>query len=127
MSEMIKHQSFVKSVLRLQQVLRENKTDIVRDSSIKRYEICYELAWKSIQECLKNQGLEICNSPKHCFKQAFKLGLIDDEEKFADMVHNRNLTTHIYDEALADKIYKQLHGYAQLLDELGKNIGHYQE
>ncbi|SMN12647.1 Nucleotidyltransferase [Bathymodiolus heckerae thiotrophic gill symbiont] len=101
----------------------ENKTDIVWDSAIKRYEICYELSWKSIQEQLKNEGLEVCNSPKNCFKQAFKLGLIEEEEMFADMVQNRNLTTHTYNEDLADKIYAQLEGYLQILTNLAKNIG----
>ncbi|CAC9444464.1 hypothetical protein [uncultured Gammaproteobacteria bacterium] len=119
----IRYKNFRQSTSKLQEVLLENKTDIVWDSAIKRYEICYELSWKSIQEQLKNEGLEVCNSPKNCFKQAFKLGLIEEEEMFADMVQNRNLTTHTYNEDLADKIYAQLEGYLQILTNLAKNIG----
>ncbi|MBA5249101.1 MAG: DUF86 domain-containing protein [Gammaproteobacteria bacterium] len=119
----VRHANFIQSITRLQEVLLENKTDIVRDSAIKRYEICYELSWKSIQEQLKNEGLEVCNSPKSCFKQAFKLGLIENEEKFADMVQSRNLTTHTYNEDLANKIYTQLEGYLQILTNLAQNIG----
>jgi nucleotidyltransferase substrate binding protein (TIGR01987 family) len=118
----IKINNFIKALENFKEVLLENKTNIVRDSAIKRYEICYELGWKSVQELLKNEGLEVCNSPKNCFKSAFALGLIDDEEVFADMVQNRNLTTHTYDEDLADKIYQKFDAYYLALNALAKNI-----
>jgi len=114
--------SFRKAVNNLKFILVEVKTPIVRDAGIKRYELCYELAWKSIQEALRSEGLEICKSPKSCFKQAFKQGWIEDEEGFADMVQSRNLTSHTYNEDLADKIYGNLERYLNLfkglLDEL---------
>lgn len=115
----IKQQNLTKAVAKLEAALAADKTDIVRDSCIKRYEICYELAWKAVQEYLKNQGMEVCNTPKSCFKQAFRLGLIANEPLFSEMVKNRNLTSHTYDEDLADKIYSELHGYTQ---ELAKFI-----
>jgi nucleotidyltransferase substrate binding protein (TIGR01987 family) len=118
----IKINNFVKAVANFKEVLLENKTNIIRDSAIKRYEICYELCWKSVQELLKNEGLEICNSPKSCFKSAFNLGLIENEEVFADMVQNRNLTTHTYDEDLADKIYQKFDGYYLVLNDLATSI-----
>ncbi len=118
----IKQDYFLQSLVKLQAVLLLEKTDVVRDSGIKRYEICYELAWKAVQELLKNQGLEVCNSPKNCFKQAFKLGLIEQEEIFANMVEGRNLTTHTYNEALADKIYLELNNYWQTLHQLAESI-----
>jgi len=39
--------SFIKSVKNLKSILTETETQIVRDAAKKRYEICYELAWKS--------------------------------------------------------------------------------
>ena len=110
--------SFKKSVNNLKSIFIEVKTPIVRDAAIKRYELCYELAWKSIQEALRSEGLEICKSPKNCFKQAFKQDWIEDEEGFADMVQNRNLTTHTYDENLADEIYDSLSKYLVLFEIL---------
>jgi len=114
--------SFTKSINNLQLVLTEIKTPIVRDAAIKRYEICYELAWKSIQEALRNEGLEICKSPKNCFKQAFKQGWIEDEEICADMIQNRNLTTHTYNEDLAEEIYNNLEKYVALFESLLSKI-----
>jgi nucleotidyltransferase substrate binding protein (TIGR01987 family) len=118
----IKVNHFVKSVDRFKEVLLENKTDIIRDSAIKRYETCYELAWRSVQELLKNEGLGICNLPKNCFKSAFNLGLIENEIIFSNMVQNRNLTTHTYDEVLANKIYQQFNDYYEVLSTLAQRI-----
>jgi nucleotidyltransferase substrate binding protein (TIGR01987 family) len=85
---------FIKAMENLKSILKEEKTPTVRDAAIKRYELCYELAWKSIQEALKTQGLEVCKSPKACFKQAFEQGWITDEETFSEIVQKRNLTTY---------------------------------
>ncbi len=122
MNSNIKLNYFKQAIDNLNAVMLEKKTDIVRDSAIKRYEICYELAWKSVQERLKIEGLEICRSPNSCFKEAFKQGWIKNEEDFADMVKNRNLTTHTYDQKLAESIYQKLNDYLRLLEHLAKKM-----
>jgi nucleotidyltransferase substrate binding protein (TIGR01987 family) len=118
----IKLNHFKQAIENLEEVLKENKTDIVRDSAIKRYEICYELAWKTVQEKLKNQGLEVCRSPKECFKQAFYQEWIDNELLFSDMIKNRNLTTHTYDSELAENVYLDIKNYLPLFKELLQKI-----
>ena len=118
----IKLRYFEQAILNLEEVMAEKKTNIVRDSAIKRYEICYELAWKSIQEFLKNEGLEICKSPKQCFKEIFQQGLIKDEEGFVEMIENRNLTTHTYDETLAETVYQKINNYLLLFKTLYEQI-----
>lgn len=118
MSKKIKLNYFRQAVDNLNEVMLEDKTDIVRDSAIKRYGICYELAWKSIQELLKSEGLEVCKSPRRCFKEAFQQGWIEDEKGFADMVENRNLTTHTYDKELAEAVYQKINDYLALFESL---------
>ena len=118
MNHQSKLASFIKSVKNLKSILTETETQIVRDAAIKRYEICYELAWKSVQEALRAEGLEICKSPKSCFKEAFKQSWIADEEAWAEMIQNRNLTTHTYDEDLAEEIYDSLGKYLSLFEYL---------
>lgn len=122
MNRDIKLNHFKNAIANLEEVMAENKTSIVRDSAIKRYEICYELAWKSVQEFLKNEGLEICKSPKQCFKEGFQQGLIIDEEGFVDMIENRNLTTHTYDEELAEMVYQKITKYLLLFKELFREL-----
>ena len=118
MNTSYKLHSFEKSLKNLNDVIVMPKSNITRDAAIKRYELCYELAWKSVQEALKNEGLEVCKSPKSCFKEAFKQGWIVDEKGFSDMLEGRNMTTHTYDETLADAVYNHLATYLSLLDNL---------
>ena len=114
--------SFKRTIINLEEALEVEKTSIVRDSAIKRYELCYELAWKSIQELLKMEGLVVCKTPRKCFKEAFKLGWIQNEIGFLEMAENRNLTTHVYHEELAEAIYIKLKLYLELFKNLASNL-----
>lgn len=53
MSDQYKRADFQKAVENLKIVIAERESAIVRDAAIKRYELSYELAWKSIQETLR--------------------------------------------------------------------------
>jgi len=66
-------------VARLEEALRLEKSPIVRDSAIKRFELSFDLAWKCIQTHARKEGLD-CHSPRSCIKTAFKLGLIKYED-----------------------------------------------
>lgn len=115
--------SFGKSFQRLKEVLRKKKTIINRDAAIKRFEFTSELAWKLIQKFLKNQEI-ICRSPKECMEEAFKFGLIKDDPKWLEMIQDRNLTAHTYDEKTAEEIYHRLPRYLNLFDSLKEKIKH---
>ncbi len=110
-------EDFEKSIQRLEEVLSVGKTDIIRDSAIKRFELCFDLAWKSIKITAKKQGAE-CYSPRACFKTAFQLKLIDYDEQWLKMIDDRNLTAHLYKEEYANKIYSQLPNYLKLFKKL---------
>lgn len=115
---------FEKIIQRLKEVLSLEKTDVNRDSAIKRFELCFDLAWKSIKEYAKKQGVE-CNSPRACFKIAFQLQLVNYDEHWLEMIEDRNLSTHLYKEEYADQIYSKLPDYLgmfrELLDKLVKS------
>lgn len=106
-----------KAIKRLEEVLKEEKTPITRDSAIKRFELCFDLAWKAIKNFAKEQGVE-CYSPRSCFETGFQLKLIDEHEPWIDMLADRNLTVHLYDEAQADEIYEKLNLHKKALKEL---------
>ncbi len=110
-------EDFERSIQKIQEVLKLEKTDIIRDSAIKRFEICFDLAWKSIKLHAKTKGIE-CYSPRDCFKTAFQLKLIDHNEKWLDMIKDRNLTAHLYEEQYADQVYSRLSDYLGLFQEL---------
>jgi len=112
---------FEKAVKRLEEVLKLKKTKVVRDSAIKRFELCFDLAWKSIKNYSKFHGLE-CYSPRECFKTAFQLKLIEHDERWLKMIDDRNLTTHLYKESQAEKVYKRLAKYLEMFKNLFEKL-----
>ena len=112
---------FQKTIERLGEVLKIEETEITRDSAIKRFELCFDLAWKSVKNFARENGME-CYSPKECFKVAFQLKLIEHDEKWLEMVKDRNLTAHLYKEEQAEKIYQKLPEYLKMFKNLREKI-----
>lgn len=108
---------FEKSIKNLEEALNSEKTDINRDASIKRFELCFDLSWKIIKNYAKKEGVE-CNSPRSCIKTAFQLKLIDYDEKWIKMIEDRNLTVHIYKEQYANEVYFRFPDYLNLFKKL---------
>lgn len=108
---------FEKAVQRLEEVLEVKKTTISRDSAIKRFELCFDLAWKTVKSAAADQGL-MCASPRASFNVAFKLGWIEHDSDWIDMIADRNTSVHLYEERFAERIYKKLPGYLKLFKEL---------
>lgn len=113
--------SFGKSLQRLEEVLKREKTVESRDSAIKRFEFTVELAWKSIQKFLREEEI-ICRSPKECLREAFKFGLVRDDPQWINMFEDRNLTAHTYDEEVAADVYSRLPEYLGILENLKEKL-----
>ncbi|PYV13313.1 MAG: hypothetical protein DMG21_21295 [Acidobacteria bacterium] len=113
--------SFTESIERFSEILRESKTVANRDSAIKRFELTFELAWKSAQAWVGDQGV-VCRSPRDCFAQMFRLGLIADDPLWLRMIADRNLSVHTYNEKLAEEIYARLKDYLRLFTALNGSL-----
>ena len=72
------------------------------------------------------EGLEV-GSPKACVRAARQTGLLTEEgaELALQMVDDRNLTVHTYDEALAEAIFARLPGHVLTLGAWLAAIGHW--
>ncbi len=83
--------------------------DFLVEITTKRFEYTYESLWKTLKEFLKIQGVE-CNSPRSCFKEALKEGIIEEkfERLFYDLIVIRNILVHIYEESQAKAICKRI-------------------
>lgn len=102
--------SFGDAIDRLEEALSLTTNSVVRDSGIKRFELCFELSWRVIQGFLRDRGLD-CRSPRDCFREAFSYGLLDEEEVWVQMLQDRNLSVHTYNEELANQLYPRLPRY----------------
>ncbi|WP_094227446.1 HI0074 family nucleotidyltransferase substrate-binding subunit [Methanolobus psychrotolerans] len=108
----------------LQEIMDEPYSVIIRDAAIQRFEYTFEAIWKLIKEYLLEREGIVCNSPKSCFREAFKMHLINEDESMQAlyMTDDRNMTTHTYHEDVAEEIYKELAGYYGLMNKIYTNI-----
>ncbi len=72
--------------------------------TIQRFEFTYELAWKTLKLYLETKDIDVRNA-KDTLKAAFEQGLIQNADDWSELHQKRNLTSHTYDEALAQEIY----------------------
>ena len=122
-----KVQNLVKAVNRLEEALIElrlSDSSVVQDGVIQRFEFTTELAWKAAREYLIDQGFVDLNSPKAVMKEAFSSGLIADAENWVEILSDRNLTSHIYQEELAVEISNRIRDtHFSQLQALAEKLG----
>lgn len=102
----------------LRDVLAEPKTAITRDAAIQRFEYSFETTWKAAQRHLRDaEGLDP-GSPASVIRATHAVGLLDEAAARLglEMVRDRNLTVHTYNERLADEIYARLRAYMEMME-----------
>ncbi|MBU1246947.1 nucleotidyltransferase substrate binding protein [Patescibacteria group bacterium] len=106
---------------RLKQATKTKPTQMNKDATIQRFEFTFELAWKTMQEYIRDQGFD-CKSPKNCIREGARLDLIDNPEKWFEFLNNRNLIAHTYNEKIANMVYRKAIKFSQNLDKFLQNI-----
>ncbi len=94
-------------------------TEINRDAAIQRFEFTFELAWKTIQEYIRDQGLD-CKSPKSCLRTAAEIDLVENIEIWFEYLKARNLIAHTYNEKLSKEVYNNAVKFSAEVDNLLK-------
>lgn len=103
-----KYEDYKNALKRLMEALNfKEVNDIIIDGIIQRFEFTFELSWKLMKEFLEHEGIE-ANSPRSTIREAFKIGLIDNGDKWISMLTDRNKTSHIYDEEESRAIYDNI-------------------
>lgn len=80
------------------------------------------MAWKTTKAFLEDYHSTKCVSPQSCFREAFRVGLIDYDDQWLQLAIARNLTVHVYKEELAEKVYAQLPKALEKFRELVRRI-----
>lgn len=81
--------------------------ELEKDGVIQRFEFTFELLWKTIKIFLREKGINV-NTPKDNLKEAFRIGWIESETVFLDMLEDRNKTSHIYDKETSEEIFGRI-------------------
>lgn len=115
---------FQSAITRLEEALKSpvDKNQIYLDASIQRFEFCYELCWKTLKRFLKVEGID-ARTPREVFKESFKLGLLSEgDDLWSQMIKDRSITSHTYQEELAKEIYGRLSSYLKCYQNLAQEL-----
>ena len=100
--------NYQKALDKLREVVEGSDTtelsDLEKEGMIQRFEYSYELAWKTLQDYLRNAGYPDIAGPKDVISQAYKDGIITDGESWKKMKLSRELTSHTYNSETAEEI-----------------------
>ena len=71
---------------------------------IQSFEFTHELGWKVLKDYLEDRGVSGLIGSKDATRSAFQNGLIEDGQAWMDMIKARNLTSHTYNQDVAESI-----------------------
>lgn len=113
-------ENFRKSLGFLENAINIEEPDLTQKAGlIQFFEITFELSWNLMKDYLEEKGFADLRSPRDSIKTAFETELIKDGHTWLIALKNRNLTSHTYDEQLADIIVSEIKGsYYPLLKDL---------
>jgi len=103
-----------KAILTLDEVIKfsvEQKNTIpntiVIDSTITRFKYVFECFWKFLKRYLEMNGELVDNIkiPKQILIKAYEYKLIDNEVIWLNMLKDRNILSHVYNEEEAFRVY----------------------
>lgn len=76
-----------------------------RDGAIQRFEFTFEIAWKTLAKVIQSDKPLDDNSVKGVLREAGRLHLIDNVEKWFEFQMARNRTSHTYDQKIAEEVF----------------------
>lgn len=116
--------NFKKAFAQLEKfIAEEDLNELEVQGLIKAFEYTYELSWKTLQDLLKDKGYMDIIGPKPVIEQSFQDGYIRKGEAWMRMHNSRNLTSHTYNQDIADKIVELIiDEYFDLFKELKETL-----
>jgi nucleotidyltransferase substrate binding protein (TIGR01987 family) len=78
--------------------------ELEKQGMIQAFEYTYELAWNMMKDYFEDQGETTIFGSRDAFRLAFKRGLIENGEAWMAMITSRTLTSHTYNEEIAEEI-----------------------
>lgn len=98
---------------------------LLRDGAIQRFEFGFELAWKTLRRYLKVHGLERVDglTNRELFRLGVAHGLLESAEPWIVFLRHRNLTSHLYDDAIADRVFASAAPFLLALQRMLRAMG----
>jgi nucleotidyltransferase substrate binding protein (TIGR01987 family) len=103
-----------------------NLTDLEKQGMIQGFEFTFELSWNVMKDFLEEHGVTGIIGSKDAVRYAFNKNLIEEGQIWMNMIKDRNLAAHSYDEKTAEdlavsitgKYYNQLAAFAEKMNSM---------
>ena len=102
----------------------ENLSQLEKEGTIQRFEICMELAWKCMRNYLQHEGIVLKQiTPRAVLREALAAKLIQRGDLWMEALDARNRMSHTYsikafERVLVDLRKKYIHCFNELHDTL---------
>ena len=100
--------SYQKALLQLQEAVELNSqralSSLEKQGVIQAFEFTHELAWNMLKDFLRDQGNQTIKGSKDATREAFKVELIGDGERWMAMIQSRNISSQTYEERTAERL-----------------------
>ena len=97
--------NFAKALGQLEKFIEKGElNELETQGLIQAFEYTYELAWSTIKDYFEDQAETGIHGSRDAFRLAFMRGLIENGEAWMNMIRSRTLTTHTYNEELANAV-----------------------
>ncbi|MDZ7891003.1 MAG: nucleotidyltransferase substrate binding protein [Rhodoferax sp.] len=85
-------------------------SDLEQQGLLQGFEFTHELAWNVLKDYLEMEGIQGLVGSRSTVHEAFDRGLVADGEPWMDMIEKRNLSSHIYNPAVANTLSEAIVG-----------------
>jgi len=99
-----------------------NLYEIIRDSTIQRFEFCCDTMWKLLKMLLRQKHNITVDpaTPRRIFRTCYDHGMLEKDElsTFNSMIRDRNTTSHTYNEEIAEQISNRIPQYYETMKKI---------
>jgi len=100
-----RYNHFDKALSQLTKFIEKGElNELEKQGLIQAFEYTYELVWNTIKDYFEAQGETGIHGSRDAFRLAFRRGLIEDGKTWMNMIKSRTLTTHTYNEDIAEEV-----------------------
>lgn len=97
----------------------DDLSDLEKEGMIQRFEYTFELAWKTLKDYLVYSGVPLDpETPRNIIRQAFAAGILEDGHLWLEMLDQRNLMSHTYNEENFSTVISSIETYVGAIEQL---------
>ena len=93
-------------------------TELEKQGLIQAFEFTHELAWNVMRDYFLYQGNTSITGSRDAIRESFSRGLVEDGEGWMEMIRSRNLSSHTYNQSVAEEITEKIvNRYSKLFQD----------